>query len=115
MLGHLRHVAPAGAPIGVRDLVRATGLALSGGDLRARLREDLAARFGVRHAFLTSTGRAGMTVLLRALKRQRSAERVEVIVPSYTCFSVAASIVKAGLTPRIVDIGVETLDYLPDH
>ena len=34
-------------------------------------------------------------------------------MPSYTCYSVAASVVKAGLRPRIVDISPDTLDYDP--
>jgi dTDP-4-amino-4,6-dideoxygalactose transaminase len=62
---------------------------------------------------LTSTGRAGLTILLRALKSIASSDRNEVVLPSYTCFSVAASVVKAGLRPRIVDIDPATLDYDP--
>jgi dTDP-4-amino-4,6-dideoxygalactose transaminase len=34
-----------------------------------------------------------------------------VIVPAYTCYSVPASIVRAGLRPRLVDVDPETLDY----
>jgi dTDP-4-amino-4,6-dideoxygalactose transaminase len=52
-----------------------------------------------------------MTILLRALRRQVEPHRNEVILPSYTCYSVAASVVKAGLRPRLVDIDPETLDY----
>jgi dTDP-4-amino-4,6-dideoxygalactose transaminase len=54
-----------------------------------------------------------MTILLRALASLAPADRNEVIVPSYTCYSVAASVLKAGLRPRIVDVVPETLDY--DH
>jgi dTDP-4-amino-4,6-dideoxygalactose transaminase len=56
-----------------------------------------------------------MTLLLRALRRLAAPGRDEVILPSYTCYSVAASIVKAGLKPRVVDISPETLDYAPDQ
>lgn len=104
-------MAPAGAPIRVGDLARWGRLALSAGDVAAGLTDAISARFGIPHAFLTSTGRAGMTLLLRALRQLASAERDEVVLPSYTCYSVAASIVKAGLKPRIVDISPETLDF----
>ncbi|MEZ5287575.1 MAG: DegT/DnrJ/EryC1/StrS family aminotransferase [Vicinamibacterales bacterium] len=93
------------------DLVRWAGSALAPGDAATQLRDLVCARFGVRHCVFTSTGRAGMTLLLRALARLGSPGRDEVIVPSYTCYSVAASIVKAGLKPRLVDIVPHTLDY----
>ena len=69
----------------------------------------------MRHSVLTSTGRAGLTLLLRAMRRVAGPERNEVVLPSYTCFSVAASVVKAGLRPRLVDISPDTLDYAPDR
>ncbi len=109
-----RHVAPAGAPIGLIDLARAARLCVTTADVSELVRRRFRERFAVRHSFLTSTGRAGMTLLLRALSRL-APERREVIVPSYTCYSVAASIVKAGLRPRIVDIDPATLDYCPDE
>ena len=54
-----------------------------------------------------------MVVALKALRRLAPADRDEVILPSYTCYSVAASIAKAGLRPRLVDISPETLDFAP--
>jgi dTDP-4-amino-4,6-dideoxygalactose transaminase len=66
---------------------------------------------GVRHCQTICTGRAGLTVILRALRRLSARGRDEVIVPAYTCFSVPASVVRAGLTPRLVDVDPITLDY----
>jgi perosamine synthetase len=108
-----RHVAPAGAPIGVVDLARWAGLAVAGGDSMRHLEDAFKERFGVEHSFVTSTGRAGLTLLLRALRRL-AADRDEVILPTYTCYSVAASVVKAGLRPRLVDVSPRTLDYAPE-
>jgi dTDP-4-amino-4,6-dideoxygalactose transaminase len=93
------------------DLLKWAALAASRRDTQAVLRDAVAARFGLRHAFLTSTGRAGMTILLRAMRTLAPAQKTDVVLPSYTCFSVAASVVKAGLRPRIVDIDPATLDY----
>jgi perosamine synthetase len=107
-----RHVAPAGAPIRVTDLARWTAAAPRR-DPRAALAQLFCERFRVGHAFGLSTGRAAMTVALRAMRRF-GGNRDEVILPTYTCFSVAASVVKAGLKPRLVDIAPETLDFVPD-
>ena len=82
-------------------------------DVAEALRQLIHSRFGVRHSFLSGTGRAGMTLLLKALRRLAPASRDEVVLPSYTCYSVAASVVKAGLRIRVVDISPETLDYAP--
>ena len=48
---------------------------------------------------------------MRALRRLARPGADEVIVPAYTCYSVPASIVKAGLRPRLVDVDPDTLDY----
>ena len=68
MTDRVRFVAPAGAPIRPMDLLRAAGGALSGRDVASRLRDGIRRSFAVRHVYLTSTGRAGMTILLRALR-----------------------------------------------
>lgn len=114
MTSRFRHVAPAGAPIRTSDLARWIATTLSSGDAAQALRQAVRSRFGVRHSFPICTGRAGMTVLLRSMRRLAPPDRDEVILPSYTCYSVAASIVKAGLRPHIVDISPETLDFAPD-
>ncbi len=106
-----RYIAPAGAPIGARHLVRWAGAMTEGGDACGRLAAAVAAQVGIRHAWTTCTGRAGLTVLMRALRRLGRPEADEVIVPAYTCYSVPASIVRAGLRPRLVDVDPETLDY----
>ena len=115
MAGRLRFVAPAGAPIRATDLVKAAGFPLAGRGVVSRLGGEIRRRFGVKHVYLTSTGRAGMTILLRSLRHGADAGRNEVILPSYTCYSVAASVVKAGLRPRLVDIDPATLDYHADQ
>jgi dTDP-4-amino-4,6-dideoxygalactose transaminase len=81
--------------------------------MEERFRRVVRDRFGVRHSVPTSTGRAGLTLLLRAMRRL-APNRNEVILPSYTCYSVAASVVKAGLRPRLVDIDPDTLSYSPE-
>ncbi len=113
MSSPLRHVAPAGAPIGPSDLV--TWACAMTRDSHEELRAAISARFAVRHCVLVSTGRAGLSLALSAMRDLASAGRDEVIVPSYTCYSVAASIARAGLRLRVVDVDVRTLDLAGDQ
>lgn len=108
-----RSLAPAGAPITTGDLVRWLGAPFHGASGAAAFATAIRARFDVPYAHPVATGRAGMTLLLRAMRRLAPADRTEVVIPSYTCYSVAASVVKAGLRPRLADISPETLDYTP--
>ena len=110
----LRYLAPSGAPIHGTDLFSWAVAAAGSHDVHASLRTRIRSRFDVQQAFLMSTGRAGLTVMLRALQRLVPAERNEVIVPAYTCYSVAAAVIKSGLRVRVVDISPETLDYRID-
>jgi len=74
-------------------------------------REAVCDSFGVRHCFFVSSGRAGMTLVLRSLRALSNPRKTEVIVPSYTCYSVPASIRKAGLTVRVCDVDASTFGY----
>lgn len=110
-----RYVAPAGAPIGGADLVQWCRLwphlSRAADDLRASVCSALQRR----HCWLTSTGRAGLTVLLSALRTCAPPDRDEVVLPSYTCYSVPASAARAGLRVRIVDVDPCTLDFDLEH
>jgi perosamine synthetase len=107
----MRTLPPAAAPLGWRDLGRGVGGALAPGRaLRARAVE-IRRQFGVRHAFLVSSGTAALTLALEALKSL--SPRREVVLPAYTCFSVPAAVVAAGLRPVPCDVDPETFDF--DH
>jgi len=69
--------------------------------------------FGVKHCLLINSGRAALTSILMAFKQ--GDDRDEVIIPSYTCFSVPAAIVRAGLKIMLCDIELETLDFNYDQ
>jgi len=107
----LRTLAPAGAPIRVSDLGRWAAQLVSLRDAEAALAGAIRSRVHCRHAFITSTGRAGLTVLLSGMRELAGAERNEVVLPSYTCYSVAASIARAGCRLRIVDVDRRYLDF----
>lgn len=106
------HLAPAGTPIGIRDFFDWGQHILRRRDGLESLRSGLAERFGIPHVFFVSSGRAAMTLLLQVLHELHGdPERTQVIVPGYTCYSVPASVRKAGLDVRVCDIDPVTLSY----
>jgi dTDP-4-amino-4,6-dideoxygalactose transaminase len=74
-------------------------------------RADFCRRYQLRHCFFVSSGRAAMFLLFRALRTLAGPDKTEVVVPSYTCYSVPAAAIRAGLRVRIVDIDPATLSY----
>lgn len=105
-----RTLPPTVAPIRCRDIVNGLGGILRGGREVDRFEGEIRDYFGVRRCFSLSSGRAALTVLLRTLHTLRP-ERGVVVIPAYTCHSVAASVVRAGLSLRLCDIDPETLDF----
>jgi dTDP-4-amino-4,6-dideoxygalactose transaminase len=106
-----RTVPPAAAPLCWRDLWHGAAGALSPARSLRTLEEQIRRHFGVRHVFLVSSGTAALTLTLRALRSL--SDRTEVVIPAYTCFSVAAAVAKAGLRPVLCDIDPSTFDF--DH
>ena len=104
-----RTLSPTAAPISFRDLMRAASSFLGGATYRARLIQELKAKFSAKEVFLVSSGKAALTVILQALAA--SSGRRRVIIPAYTCFSVPSAIVKAGLEVVLCDVDPGTLDF----
>lgn len=105
----LRLVPPAGAPVKGGEILRALRGTFAAGAPQEFVAE-LAARLGIRHVWGVSSGRAALCVILRSLRRLRP-ERTVVALPAYTCFSVAAAIVRAGLKLYPLEMDPETLDF----
>lgn len=107
----LELLPPAGTPVYFTDIVKwLASLPHKTAELE-KFSQALREKFGVKHSFFVSTGRAGLYLILKALSRTSDPRRNEVIVPSYTCYSVPGSIIKAGLKVRICDVNCETLGY----
>lgn len=76
-----------------------------------QFRQALAHYLDVPHCFLTSSGRAALFLLLSALKRNAEPNRRTVILPAYTCPSLAKVILDAGLQVRLVDLAANAFSY----
>lgn len=106
-----RSLPPAAAPLSWTDVWHGiTGAFGPRRALRAR-GEEIRRAFGVADVFPVSSGKAALTLTLMALKSLSN--RTEVVIPAYTCFSVPAAILKAGLRPVLCDINPTTFDFDP--
>jgi dTDP-4-amino-4,6-dideoxygalactose transaminase len=103
-------VPPAGTPLEITQILRALKMAYSSPGNTKDCLASFAEQLQVAHVFATSSGRVALWLILRSLHRLRP-NRCVVAVPAYTCFSVPASIVRAGLKLCPVEIDPETLDF----
>lgn len=104
-----RTIPPTAAPIYLGSLLNGVLGAFSGKRYLKSVEAEFREYFDVKHIFLVSSGKAALTLILEALKLKD--KRREVIIPAYTCFSVPAAILKAGLKVSLCDIDPETLDF----
>jgi dTDP-4-amino-4,6-dideoxygalactose transaminase len=106
-----RTLPPAAAPLGGRELAHALGALIARRDGVAAREAEIRREFGVDHVFLVSSGSAALTLSLRAL--HAVGRKRDVIIPAYTCYSVPAAVLHAGLRLVLCDIDPATLDF--DH
>ena len=104
-----RTLSPAGTPIPWRYFFYLISGFLQPQKELQKFRKKICEKFGVKHCFLMNTGRSAMTLILQSLFEIDGRRRDEIIIPSYTCYSVPASVIKAGLKLRIADIDPDTL------
>lgn len=108
----MNFLAPAGTPIDLADIWRSLhASAVGAGPALVGQMRNIS---GLPFAVPVSSARAGMTLVLRAMRAAaRDVVRNEVIIPAYTCYSVPASIERAGLRPRLCDVDPSTLGIDP--
>ena len=105
-----RFVPPAGVPLDVSELLRVQKAVILSNGYSENSPKAVASRLGVRYSFATSSGRAALWLIFRALKRLRP-DRSVVAVPAYTCFTVPAAVIRAGLKVCPIDMDLEALDF----
>lgn len=93
---------PTAAPVGLLDLIHGLAGIIYREKYIHTLEREIKNYFGVKHVFLTSSGKTALTMILKALSSLSSGK--EVLMPAYTCFSVPSAIVKAGLKVKLCDI-----------
>ncbi|MBU5613490.1 aminotransferase class V-fold PLP-dependent enzyme [Geomonas azotofigens] len=105
-----RTLPPAAAPLSLKEVISGVAALFDGERAIERFEAELKQYYAVPYVFLLSSGQAALAVILTALKQARPG-RDEVIIPAYTCYSVPAAVVRAGLRVRPCDIDPRTLDF----
>ncbi len=108
-----RTLPPAAAPIEVADLLRAVIRLPVARRWLDRLIGELQGYYGTSHIFVTSSGKAALSLILRSLRA--ISPRRKVVIPAYTCFSVPSAIEKCGLDIVLCDVDPTTLDFEFSH
>ncbi|MEW6050253.1 MAG: DegT/DnrJ/EryC1/StrS family aminotransferase [Candidatus Zixiibacteriota bacterium] len=105
---------PSGTPITLDELAHALWSRATSGspDLFG---QKLVSLTGALSIHLVNSGRTAQYLLMKGMADIAGHQRNEVVMPAYTCFSVAASVTRAGLKIRLVDIDPLTMDYRYDE
>lgn len=110
---HLRHIPPTAVPIRNSDVTRAALALVNPTSSFKMLRAQLSEQTGTVNCYTTSSGRSALMIILLTLKRLSN--RKEVVLPAYTCPTVAQVVLKAGLVPIVCDVSPKTLDLDREH
>jgi len=105
-----RTLPPAAAPIYLKDIFSGLKGLIRGSKEINRFKSELKDHYNVKNCYLVSSGKAALTIILKAL-HEVNPERNEVLIPAFTCYSVPSAIIKAGLKVKLCDINPETLDF----
>jgi perosamine synthetase len=108
-----RYLSPTGSPIQTGELLSWLGSVLSSTDYSESIKRMVARDLQLSFGTLYITGRAAMASVLESIMRLRGHDdqRNEIIIPAYTCYSVASSAINAGFNIRLCDIDPVTLSY----
>jgi perosamine synthetase len=104
-------IPPAGTPTSLSEVLKIGAAWFSDELCRDTFGRLIREHTGARHVFFLSSGRAAQMLILQCLYSLDEHKRTEVVIPAYTCFTVPASVARAGLRVRLVDIDPSTLDY----
>lgn len=102
-----RALPPSGVPIKLTDILAGIFAMISGDKVITSFNQDVCRKFEVRHAITVSSGRAGLSILFKALQKLYPG-RTEVLIPAFTSYSVPSAVVNAGLKVSLYDLDPAT-------
>jgi len=109
-----RHLPPMAPHLTGKDFVAGVRTSFAGATAVEAFAASVAQYAGVRAAFLASSGRSALYLLLKGLAK-RAPTRCEVVLPAYTCPSLVKVVQEARLETRLCDISPWTLDFDMDQ
>ena len=102
------HLPPTAVPVRSSDFGYAIKALIDPVGTVENFISTLAENTGNPNCFLTSSGRSALAIILMTLKK--GSNRSKVILPAYTCPTVAQAVLRAGLKPVFCDVSPTTLD-----
>lgn len=108
-----RTVSPSGAPISIRNILHGIKAELCRDNPVNIFKEQIRLYFGSEYAFMLSSGKAALCLILKALTT--ISDRKEVIIPAYSSFCLASAVAGAGVVVKLCDIDPEYLDFDLEH
>ena len=103
-----RYLTPVGNKLPIKEIYKAL-IMMKKVDSTTIFEQKLKDFLKVKHCLLTSSGTTALYLALISLKGLSS--KYEVIIPAYTCPSVLAAIIKAGLKPVLCDLDEEKSNF----
>ena len=108
----MNYLAPSGTPIHLSHILKWLSGSLHAQEVLESFAGKIKNSFNVKHCLFLSSGRTALYLLLQCLHELNGdTSKNQVIIPSYTCFSVPGSVEKANLQVRVCDIDPATLSY----
>jgi dTDP-4-amino-4,6-dideoxygalactose transaminase len=108
-----RTLPPSAALVEWRDLLQGlVGFTRPDATIH-RLQAEFCEYFGVKHVWFVSSGKAALSIILRAL--HGISGRKKVVVPGYTCFSVPSAVMHARLSVVLCDVAPLSFDLDMEH
>ena len=104
-----RTLPPSAAPIEWQDLLQGLLGLVRPKVTVERLQDEFRQHFGVKHVWFVSSGKAALSLILRALHSLSG--RSKVVLPGYTCFSVPSAVVRARMSVALCDLDPLSLEF----
>ena len=105
----IRRLPPVATPVSIKELLICGSELLRNSDNSQRLEKQFSEALGAEYLLTVSSGRAALTIILKMLSK--ISEKREIIIPAYTCPSVAAAVVKSGLKVVLCDLEENGFGY----
>jgi len=104
-------LSPAGFPISFTDILKIIKARSNPEKYSEMFKTKIAEYTGTKYCLLFNLGRTALYHIIEALMELSDSSKTEIVIPAYTCFTVAAPIARLGLKIRPIDIDPMTMDF----
>lgn len=104
-------VPPAGTPFSISNVLQILKSRFLSSNAEGIFADSIKSHTGAKFCYFLNSGRTALLIALKALSKLTDPAKNEVVIPAYTCPSVASAVARAGLKIKLVDINPETMDF----